>query len=145
MTKTIATEISSDLMEAMNGACHCLSARRWARRLTRLYDEHLTAFGLTVGQFGIMTRMAYQGGASLQELADALDLDQSALSRGLAPLERDGFVISSADPADGRRRVLRLTDAGKRKLSEAAVGWKAAQTVADQKIAARAAKSGVSA
>ena len=137
MTKTSA-EISPELAEALSGACHCLSARKWARRLTRLYDEHLAAFGLTVGQFGIMTMIAYQGGASLQELADALDLDQSALSRGIAPLEREGIVSSGADPRDGRRRVLSLTEAGELKLSAAAKGWKAAQTLAEQKIRARA-------
>ena len=138
MSTAPKAETSPELAEAMTGACHCLAARKWARRLTRLYDEHLSAHGLTIGQFGIMTTMAYQGGASLQELANALDLDQSALSRGLAPLERDGLVVSSADPQDGRRRLLRLSDRGLAKLSAAAKSWKEAQQAAQQKIAARA-------
>jgi len=130
-------EFAPELAEAMTGACHCLSARKWARRLTRLYDEHLSEHGLTIGQFGIMTTMAWRGGASLQELADTLDLDQSALSRGLAPLERDGLVVSSADLRDGRRRLLSLSERGLAKLSAAAKSWKAAQDAAERKMAAR--------
>jgi DNA-binding MarR family transcriptional regulator len=137
MTQASSTEISPALAEAMRGACHCLSARKWARKLTRLYDEALSEHGLTIGQFGVMTMMAARGAASLQELADALDLDQSALSRGVAPLERDGLVASSADPSDGRRRVIGLTGPGFSKLSAAASAWKNAQEAAERKIEAR--------
>jgi DNA-binding MarR family transcriptional regulator len=141
MTNPDAKEISTELAEAMRGECYCLAARKWARKLTRLYDEHLAVFGLTIGQFGILTMMATTDRAPLQELADALDLDQSALSRGLAPLEREGLVYSMADPTDGRRRVLSLTESGLRRLSDAAAGWKAAQHAAEGKIAARALKT----
>jgi DNA-binding MarR family transcriptional regulator len=131
VTKTKEVAISLELKEAMTGVCHCLSARKHARQITRLYDEKLAPYGLTIGQFGIMTMIASQGEISLQELADGLDMDQSALSRGLGPLEREGLIISSADRSDGRRRLLKLSQSGLKKLSAAAAGWKAAQNAAE--------------
>jgi DNA-binding MarR family transcriptional regulator len=127
MRKAKESTISPELLEAMTGVCHCLSARKRARQITRIYDEKLSPYGLTIGQFGIMTMIASRGEVSVQELANALDLDQSALSRALGPLEREGLVESSADQSDGRRRVLSVTVNGLKKLSAAALGWKAAQ------------------
>jgi DNA-binding MarR family transcriptional regulator len=130
MVKSREVAISLELREAMAGACHCLAARKRARQITRLYDEKLEPYGLTIGQFGIMTAIASREEISLQELADVLDMDQSALSRGLGPLEREGWVVSAADQSDGRRRLVKLSAAGFKKLSAAAAGWKAAQNAA---------------
>jgi DNA-binding MarR family transcriptional regulator len=132
VTKAKEVAISLELKEAMTGVCHCLSARKHARQITRLYDEKLQPYGLTIGQFGILTMIASKEEISLQELADGLDMDQSALSRGLGPLEREGLIISSADRSDGRRRLLKLSQSGLKKLSAAAAGWKAAQNAAEE-------------
>jgi len=134
VTKSKDIAISPELTEAMTGVCHCLSARKRARRITRLYDEKLTPYGLTIGQFGIMIAIASRGHISVQELADALDLDQSALSRGLGPLEREGLVVSAADRSDRRRRVLSVPANGLKRLSAAAAGWKAAQNVVGRDV-----------
>lgn len=134
VSKSKEAAISPELKEAMTGVCHCLSARKRARQITRLYDEKLSPYGLTIGQFGIMTMIASGSDISVQELADALDLDQSALSRGLGPLERGGLVVSSADRSDGRRRVLSLSARGLKKLSGAAAGWKVAQDLAARDV-----------
>jgi DNA-binding MarR family transcriptional regulator len=132
MPKSRDLALSLELKEAMTGVCHCLSARKHARQITRLYDEKLQPYGLTIGQFGILTAIASRDEISLQELADILDMDQSALSRGLGPLEREGLVVSAADQSDGRRRLVRLSATGFKKLSAAAAGWKAAQDAAEE-------------
>jgi DNA-binding MarR family transcriptional regulator len=52
------------------------------------------------------------GGARASELALALGLDKSTVSRGIAQLEGLGLVERVADPDDGRARRLRLTPEG---------------------------------
>ena len=48
----------------------------------------------------------------MRDLRERLDLDSGHLSRMLRRLEKEGLVSTTADPADQRRRVVRLTDAG---------------------------------
>lgn len=127
-------KLNKELKEAMTGSCHCLAIRKKARQITRLYDDKLSKYGLTVTQFGIMTTILVKKEISVQELADFLDLNQSALSRGLNPLVRDGLLLSHADKDDARKRVLMLTETGKKKINSAAIGWKAAQDESEKII-----------
>jgi DNA-binding MarR family transcriptional regulator/GNAT superfamily N-acetyltransferase len=53
-------------------------------------------------------------GRDLRSLRTALGLDSGYLSRLLRSLEADGLVTVTADPADRRVRVARLTTVGKR-------------------------------
>jgi len=64
---------------------------------------------------------------TVQRIADLMEMDQSALSRGLVPLEREGLVTSAPDEKDKRKKVLRLTPEGDQKLVQAAEDWKKAQ------------------
>ncbi|MFH8251011.1 MarR family winged helix-turn-helix transcriptional regulator [Microbacterium sp. B2969] len=50
---------------------------------------------------------------SITRLADALEVSQQAMSKTIAELVDFGYVAASPDPADARRRVLALTDAGR--------------------------------
>ena len=127
-------KLNKELKEAMTGNCHCLAIRKKARQITRLYDDKLSEYGLTVTQFGIMTTILVKKEISVQELADFLDLNQSALSRGLNPLVRDGLLLSHADKDDARKRILMLTETGKQKINSAAIGWKAAQEESEKII-----------
>ena len=52
-------------------------------------------------------------GVTVRDLRERLDLDSGHLSRMLRRLEADGLVATAADPADQRRRVVRLTEAGR--------------------------------
>ena len=118
---------SAAVLNATQGACFCRRVRRTANRLTRYYDRELAPHGLTVGQFGMLATLCAIDGASVQTLADGLDMNQSALSRGLAPLEREGLIASTPDARDGRKRQLSLTDAGHARFAQAAETWQRAQ------------------
>jgi len=125
-------EMSPELAEVMTGACYCLALRRASRRMFRLYDSALAAQGLTITQYSTLVWIKAMRRPTVQKIADRMELDQSALSRGLAPLERQGLIASDPHPDDGRKRVLRLTPAGARKLEAGAKAWKAAQTEVDR-------------
>ncbi|HEV2122128.1 MAG TPA: MarR family transcriptional regulator, partial [Chloroflexota bacterium] len=51
--------------------------------------------------------------------AEALQMPTHAISRKLDSLERGGFLERTLDPGDARKRVLTITEKGKRVLQEA--------------------------
>ncbi|MCM8747761.1 MarR family transcriptional regulator [Thermomicrobiaceae bacterium CFH 74404] len=106
--------------------CYCLAARRYARALTRLYEQKLRPHGLRATQFSILAALALKGPTPITELASFLVLDRTTLSRSAALLQRRGWV-EIAPAEDARERPLRLTPAGRRKLEEAFLAWKEAQ------------------
>lgn len=50
--------------------------------------------------------------ATQHQLAEALGVSDPAISRALRPLEAEGYVTVSVDPAHRRRRLVSLTPAG---------------------------------
>ncbi len=60
----------------------------------------------------VLVRLSVTGPVRAAELADALHLDQSTVSRHVCTLEGDGLVARDTDPADGRAQLVRLTPSG---------------------------------
>jgi DNA-binding MarR family transcriptional regulator len=113
-----------DLGECMK--CYCLEARKKAREITRLYDQHLRPYGLRGTQFSVLVALASGNAIPVGKLANALGLERTTLTRNSAVLQRRGWIRSDATK-DGRVRTLRITPAGKTKVESAYAGWKAAQ------------------
>ena len=107
--------------------CTAAKVRRLARRVTQIYDDALTPFGLTIGQFGLLSSLSRSNGVGVGELAERLAADASTVSRLLRPLEAAGLIVLGPDPDDGRAKAIRLTDAGYEKRRAAVAGWTAAQ------------------
>ncbi|MGV3623700.1 MAG: MarR family winged helix-turn-helix transcriptional regulator [Archangium sp.] len=107
--------------------CNCTALRQATRVVTQLYDSQLVEVGLTSSQYSLLSRLSRKGPLSLQALADELVLDRTTLTRNLAPLERDGFVVSAIDPDDNRSRKLALSTKGQKKFEKAKVAWERAQ------------------
>ena len=91
------------------------------RRFNRTYTQRIGALDesfLGTGRPLGVSRLLFEVGASpagttVRDLRERLDLDSGHLSRMLRRLERDGLVVTEPDPADQRRRVVRLTAAGR--------------------------------
>jgi DNA-binding MarR family transcriptional regulator len=76
-------------------------------------DEVLRPASVTVLQYTALTVLERRSGLSTAELArNAFVTDQSAADM-VGVLEGRGLVERTADPADRRRRVLRLTEEGR--------------------------------
>jgi DNA-binding MarR family transcriptional regulator len=115
--------------------------RRATRRVTQLYDHALEPTGLTVNQFGLL---AYLCGASLARtnasigtMAEWLGMDPTTLNRNLKPLLVKGLVKNVLDPADGRVRIVAITEKGLRMLREAVPRWRNAQANVEKAIGAK--------
>ena len=114
----------------MGATCACSNLRRASRAVTQVFDAYFEEIGLKATQFTVLAALAYANDEppTIGELADALVLEQSSLSRNLAVLERLGFVRLVARPEDRRERVVTLLRPGRAALTRAFPLWKKAQT-----------------
>jgi DNA-binding MarR family transcriptional regulator len=106
--------------------CHCLAARREARAISRVYDARLRRHGLKATQFAVLVALALSGETPIGSLATTLGLERTTLTRGAALLQERGWVTEALS-SDPRKRPLKLTAAGQRKLEAAFPAWKEAQ------------------
>jgi DNA-binding MarR family transcriptional regulator len=84
-------------------------------------DRALAEYGLGVSDFEVLDRLVSSGTKlRVQELASSVHLSQSALSRVVARLERDGLVERAICVDDRRGIFVRLTDDGRARHVEAA-------------------------
>lgn len=106
--------------------CACGGLRKATRVVTRLYDEALAAYGLTVTQYAILHAIARLGAPTLSELARDQAMDRTSLYRTLAPMIEQGWVGADT-AASGRAKVASLTSAGRELMARAETGWRVAQ------------------
>ena len=67
--------------------------------------------GLTPSQIQALRHIGYHQTMSQQELVEDMGVDKAAVTRLVAGLEERGYVTRTADPKDGRAKVLQATDA----------------------------------
>ena len=72
--------------------CTCSAMRKASRQITRLYDSHLEPVGLRITQFLMLAALEEAGGATVNTLAERLDIERTAMGKMLGFLERDDFV-----------------------------------------------------
>jgi len=107
--------------------CNCFAVRKAARQISRLYDACLQPSGLRITQFLILATLNEQRSASVNALAERLDIERTAMGKMIGFLERDGFVTMRPSPTDGRIRIVELTPEGTDLFERAAPLWREAQ------------------
>ena len=85
---------------------------RHARCVCALDRELEANHGLGMSEYEVLDRLASGAARRVQELAATTHLSQSALSRTVARLERDGLVLRAMCPEDRRGVSVCLTPAG---------------------------------
>jgi DNA-binding MarR family transcriptional regulator len=83
-------------------SCLCFGVRRAARAITQHYDRAVRPLGLRATQFSMLVVLAHAGTLGMSELAQALGLDRTSLTRNLKPAERKGWV--RVEQGEDRRR-----------------------------------------
>ncbi len=107
-------------------SCRCLHARSDAQRLTRIYDERLRPYGLTINQFSMLTTLIIAGPLPVAALADRLGVDRTTMTRNLKVGERAGLVAQRT-AEDKRVRLVEITPVGREAASLALPAWRKAQ------------------
>src|SRR5690242_1660817 len=75
-----------------------------------------SAFGLTEAR--VLYELANRDDVAMADLRGALGLDAGYLSRILTGFAASGLVVREKSEVDGRRQLVRLTDAGRRAFAE---------------------------
>jgi DNA-binding MarR family transcriptional regulator len=106
--------------------CTHLKLRQLMRRVAQRYDAEVGKAGLKGTQYSLLSFVTKLGPIRPVDLAAAMNVDASTLSRNLKPLIDAGWLAMAAG-ADARSRLVLATDAGRDKRAEAQRRWRVAQ------------------
>ena len=112
--------------ESKPQGCTNFKLRQLARRVSQHYDAEVAKAGLKTTQYSLLSHVLRLGPVRPGDLAQAMTLDASTLTRNLKPMVDAGWLEMSAGD-DGRSRLVHITDSGRAKRAEAQRHWKAAQ------------------
>jgi len=102
-------------------------------------DEALAPFGVDGKEFGALRVLAHGEPQSQLQVARTLGVDRTTMVALLDALERRGTVTRRPDPADRRRNVVELTDAGRQTYRDASAAFAAAEAEFLEGVGPRAA------
>ena len=111
--------------------CTNFKLRQLVRRVSQHYDAEVGKAGLKTTQYSLLSHVLRLGPIRPGDLAAAMTMDASTLTRNLKPLVAAGW-LELAPGEDGRSRSVRITPAGRDKRAEAQRHWKAAQLQLNQ-------------
>jgi DNA-binding MarR family transcriptional regulator len=84
-------------------------------RLRRQLKDVTTGDGLTPSQTAVLTRLWKEGASSTSALAASERVRPQSMAAILAGLDQHGLIRRAPDPDDGRRQMISLTAAGRRR------------------------------
>jgi DNA-binding MarR family transcriptional regulator len=106
--------------------CTNFKLRQLTRRVSQHYDNELGRIGLKTTQYSLLSHVLKLGPIRPGDLAQAMTMDASTLTRNLKPLIDAGWLRIDAG-ADARSRIVTITEAGREKRQEGQRHWKVAQ------------------
>ncbi|RYY95943.1 MAG: MarR family transcriptional regulator [Comamonadaceae bacterium] len=115
--------------------CTNLKLRQLARKVTQMYDVEVGKSGLRTTQYSLLSHVAKLGPVRPVDLARAMRMEPSTLTRNLRPLTDAGLLRLDAG-ADARSRLVTITPAGREKRQEAQRRWRVAQEALNQRLGA---------
>jgi DNA-binding MarR family transcriptional regulator len=88
-----------------------------AYRVRRVVDEHMMAGGLSLARTKALRVLDRKGPLRQASLAAELGMAARSVTQAVEALERDGLVERGSDPADGRAKMVVLTEEGSKALA----------------------------
>lgn len=116
--------------------CTNLKLRQLMRRVAQLYDAEVGKTGLRGTQYSLLSYAVKLGPIRPVDLARAMKVDASTLTRNLRPLLDAGLLAQEPGP-DARSRLVVATAAGREKRQEAQRRWRVAQESLNRKLGAQ--------
>ncbi|WP_336603705.1 MarR family winged helix-turn-helix transcriptional regulator [Bordetella sp. 02P26C-1] len=92
--------------------------RRAYQRHTALFQQFIPDSKLTVAQFVVMCALQDDGPASIASLVKSTVIDQATIRGVVDRLKNRDLISLQADPADRRKVMVTLTDAGVQLVTE---------------------------
>lgn len=106
--------------------CTNFRLRHLGRLVGRQYDAEVARCGLKTTQYSLLSHVAGLEPVRPGDLAQAMGLDASTLTRNLKPMVDAGWIAQIAGD-DARSRSISLTASGRAKRAEAQRHWRRAQ------------------
>jgi DNA-binding MarR family transcriptional regulator len=116
--------------------CTNFKLRQLMRRVAQHYDAQVGKSGLKTTQYSLLSHVIALGPVRPVDLATAIKVDASTLTRNLRPLVDAGWLELGPGP-DGRSRRVSATRAGREKRQEAQRRWRVAQEGINRTLGAR--------
>ena len=106
--------------------CTNFRLRHLMRQVARHYDAEVAKSGLKTTQYSLLSHVLHLGPLRPVDLAQAMGIEASTLTRNLKPMIAAGWLLQGEGP-DARSRLIEITDEGREKRAEAQRHWRAAQ------------------
>ena len=97
-----------------------------AHRIRKVVDKHMVTSGLSLARWKVLEILDGKGSIRQKALAQELGFAERSVTQAVESLAGDGLVERMPDPADGRAKLVTLTDEGAAAL---AAGTKAGAEV----------------
>ncbi len=118
---------------ALPQGCTNFRLRRLTRCVSQHYDAEMARCGLKATQYSLLSHAQHLGPIRPADLAQAMTMDASTLTRNLKPLVAAGWLVIGPG-ADERSRLVSITPEGRAKRSEAQRHWRLAQTALNEAL-----------
>jgi len=115
--------------------CTNFKLRQLTRRVSQHYDRIVAGSGLKTTQYSLLSNIERLGPIRPGDLAAAMTMDASTLTRNLQLLVAQGWAEIGPGP-DGRSRLVSATALGRAKRAEAQREWKRAQIALNERLGA---------
>ena len=124
---------ASQAPQALPQGCTNFKLRQLMRRVATHYDAEMAQCGLKTTQYSLLSHVLKLGPIRPGDLAVAMKMDASTLTRNLRPLVDAGWVTLEAG-TDARSRLAHITDTGRDKRAEAQHHGTAAQVALNETL-----------
>jgi DNA-binding MarR family transcriptional regulator len=115
-----------DLKQFMAGdLCLAMRTRRLSRILTRVYEDALRDYGITLPQFTLLTIISIHEPVTSAEIGRQFDFEKSTLSRTIGKMNTNGWVQERH--GEKGERGLVTTAHGQKTLRRAIPVWQKVQ------------------
>jgi DNA-binding MarR family transcriptional regulator len=107
--------------------CALFDVHRLARLLTGMYNARMKDVPLSISQYTLVTNIAALEPARVTEVAAAMLMDRTSVTRLIEPLISRGVLKMEQDEDDRRARNLTVTKKGRAELERSEDAWQSAQ------------------
>lgn len=113
---------SIEIAQQMSQACVARRLRQVNRTVTRLYDEALRPYGITVNQLNILAVVISEQQIRPGQLGQALGMEKSTVSRTVDRMVGKNW-LKAAQGQDSRTQLLTVTSKGRQLLLSVTPVW----------------------
>ena len=107
-------------------SCICISLRKAANHISKLYDHELSALDIKITQYSTLKNIKDLGNPTVHELSRKLDLERTTVLRNLDKLKKIDLISYKKNDVN-KIKVISLTVNGTKKLNDAKVIWEKSQ------------------